>query len=187
MTRPLRLLALICVAAGLSAHPNHGAETGLAAGLTHPMLGWDHLLAMVAVGLLAVRLGGRWRWLLPTSFLSALAVGSLALTQLGSSPLEWAVAASVIALGLLIAARPVPAAALAVCIVAGLLHGHAHGAEGGGVGFNLGMLLGSALLHAAGLGFALLVTAGHRHQIALRSMGAAVGVAGVGLTALTLG
>ncbi len=187
MTRPLRLLALICVAAGLSAHPNHGLDTGVAAGLTHPLFGWDHLLAMVAVGLLAVRLGGHWRWLLPLSFLSALAIGSLVLTQLASSPLEWAVSASVIALGLLIAARPVPAAALAVCIVAGLLHGHAHGSEGGGAGFNLGMLLGSALLHAAGLGFALLVTADPKRQLALRSMGAAVGVAGVVLTVMTLG
>ncbi|MFM2042989.1 MAG: HupE / UreJ protein [Pseudomonadota bacterium] len=37
---------------------DHGAG-GLLAGLIHPLGGLDHLLAMVAVGLLAVRLGSR--------------------------------------------------------------------------------------------------------------------------------
>ncbi len=141
---------------------------------------------MVAVGLLTARLGGRWYWLLPTSFLGALAFGSMALAQLGGNPIEWAVAATVMVLGFFIARRPAPLAALAVCIIAGLLHGHAHGAEGGGMGFQIGMLCGSLVLHAAGLGFGSLMIAAANHQRVLRSMGAVVGVAGLVLTGLSL-
>ena len=37
------------------AHPGDHAASGLLAGATHPLLGWDHLLAVVAVGLWAAR------------------------------------------------------------------------------------------------------------------------------------
>ena len=51
---------------------------GLAAGFVHPLTGWDHLLAMVAVGLWAVQLGGRARWALPLTFVSAMILGAAA-------------------------------------------------------------------------------------------------------------
>jgi hydrogenase/urease accessory protein HupE len=35
------------------AHPNPGPHTGLALGFMHPLTGADHLLAIVAVGILA--------------------------------------------------------------------------------------------------------------------------------------
>jgi len=40
-------------------HPGPGLHTGLALGFMHPLTGADHVLAMVAVGILAATLGGR--------------------------------------------------------------------------------------------------------------------------------
>jgi urease accessory protein len=68
-TTIVRLLvaAAILVAPGAAlAHPGHGAELGLYAGLAHPWSGIDHVLAMTAVGLLAARLGGRALWAVPS-------------------------------------------------------------------------------------------------------------------------
>ena len=50
---PLRLLPLLLATATLAqAHPGHGPAEGWTAGFEHPFSGWDHLLAMVAVGVL---------------------------------------------------------------------------------------------------------------------------------------
>ena len=39
------------------AHPGHGVATGAEAGFLHPLMGADHILAMVAVGLLVLAFG----------------------------------------------------------------------------------------------------------------------------------
>src|ERR1700730_2978472 len=44
------------------AHPGHDGAS-LVHGFLHPLGGVDHIIAMVAVGLLAARLGGRALWL----------------------------------------------------------------------------------------------------------------------------
>lgn len=44
-------------------------------GFMHPITGVDYLLAMVAVGMLAARLGGRALWLVPLSFVGLMVVG----------------------------------------------------------------------------------------------------------------
>ena len=49
---------VVFVCAGIvQAHPGHG-NNGFAGGLAHPFSGIDHLLAMIAVGLWAVQIGG---------------------------------------------------------------------------------------------------------------------------------
>jgi urease accessory protein len=63
------------------AHPQltlHSHVTGFEAGAFHPFLGIDHLLAMVAVGILAAKAGGRALWLVPSAFLICLVVGGAA-------------------------------------------------------------------------------------------------------------
>ncbi|MFZ3176202.1 MAG: HupE/UreJ family protein, partial [Thiobacillus sp.] len=53
-TNPSRTLALatLCLFAGTaSAHTGGHTATDFAGGLAHPLLGLDHLLAMIAVGL----------------------------------------------------------------------------------------------------------------------------------------
>jgi urease accessory protein len=155
MTRP-RLLPLAALLLPLPAlaHPSHDAAPGFLAGFLHPMLGPDHLAAMVAVGLWAAIMGGRARWLLPGAFLLAMAAGG-AIGQAGTALpfLEHGILASVVVLGALVAglARLPLAAALPMVGLFGLLHGHAHGSELGMADAASGFLAATALLHLAGL------------------------------------
>jgi urease accessory protein len=147
------------VAAPALAHPGHVAG-GLGAGAAHPFLGLDHLLAMVAVGLWAVRAEGAGPvlWRLPAGFLAAMAAGMAGLSVPG---MESGMALSVIALGLAVALalRSGTAAALAVVAAFGVAHGVAHGAEmpaaAAPLAYAAGVLLGTAALHGIGLGLGL--------------------------------
>lgn len=140
------------------AHPGHDETATLLAGLSHPLTGIDHILAMVLVGLLAVQLGGRALWLLPTSFVGAMALGSIAgLGGVSPGMVELGIGLSVILLGGMVAIqlRLHQAAAAGLVAVLALFHGHAHGAEApGGVtlAYLLGFVISTAILHAVGIG-----------------------------------
>ena len=129
------------------AHPGHGAATGLASGLAHPLLGLDHLCAMIAVGLWSAQRGGRALWAVPLAFVAAMAMGATAATGGHAIPFaEQGIAASVLILGILIAAAirlPLAASVLLVGAFA-LFHGFAHGAEipanVSGLAYGAGML-----------------------------------------------
>jgi len=167
------------------AHPGHGPAS-LAAGFLHPFSGWDHLLAMVAVGLWAAQLGGRARWLLPAAFVSAMVVGAAAgIAGLAPAGVDWFILASVLMLGLLVAGavRLTPAVGGALTALAGVFHGLAHGAEmplrADSIRFLAGMVAGTALLHALGLAGGLL--AARRDRAIVRWAGAGVVVGGIAL------
>ncbi|MFZ0100630.1 MAG: HupE/UreJ family protein [Gemmobacter sp.] len=176
------LLPLLLVPGTAFAHTGHAGDHPFLSGLTHPALGADHLLAMVAVGLWAAVIGGRAMWALPSAFVSAMLLGGM----LGSAgaPLpgvEPMILASVVALGALTALALQPGLAAAVAFVAlfGLFHGHAHGAEGpvtGLDGYAAGFVLTTMALHLVG------VMLGRLAQGALpRVIGALTAVAGVAL------
>lgn len=161
----LRKAWLPLVAAGIAlgttqtawAHPGHAGHE-FVDGWMHPLVGLDHLLAMVAVGLLAARMGGRALWLMPTTFLaSMLAGGVLASLGVPLPGVEYLIMTSVLVLGLLIAATNVIPLAVGAALVAlfAAFHGHAHAAEmvdGGAFGpYAAGFLLATALLHVIGI------------------------------------
>src|SRR4051794_24973325 len=50
------------------AHAGGPHVHGLLDGFIHPFSGFDHLTAMLAVGVIAAQRGGRALWLVPTSF-----------------------------------------------------------------------------------------------------------------------
>lgn len=138
------------------AHPGHDPAAGLAGGFAHPFSGWDHLLAMLAVGFWAAQ--QRAPRLLPAAFLAAMALGALAGGWIGPVPgLEQGIAASVLVAGLLIARRVrMPAAAGAAWVGAfALIHGAAHGAEmpasAGALPYGCGFIAATALLLTAGV------------------------------------
>jgi urease accessory protein len=54
------------------AHPGHGEASSFADGALHPIGGVDHLAGFIAVGMLAVRLGGRYLWPVTAAFLGLL-------------------------------------------------------------------------------------------------------------------
>ncbi len=165
MTRTL-FLSILFLGASTSAalaHGQAGEATGFGIGFGHPLGGLDHVLAMVAVGLFAATLGGRALWAVPLTFLAVMAVGgALGMAGVSLPFVETGIALSIIVLGLVVALRWQAPLALAMMLVGGLalFHGHAHGTEmpttAAGASYALGFLLGTALLHLAGLGLGLL-------------------------------
>lgn len=186
MIRRLSLTAALVFAATAPAlaHLNPNEHGSFLAGLSHPLFGWDHILVMVAVGIWAAMIGGKALWAVPLAFVSTMSVGFIAALYAIPLPfVEPAILASVVAVGLLVAAAvrlPVAIAALVVGCFA-LFHGHAHGAELGNAGalnFGVGFALATAALHGVGLvaGYGLSRLG---HPLLLRAIGAGSAVAGV--------
>src|SRR5262245_31270045 len=125
------ILTLIPLTSAL-AHTGAGVASGLQSGFLHPITGFDHLVAMVAVGLWGAQLGNPGIWVLPITFPLVMAVGGLLGVSGVPLPLtEPVVALSGIALGLLIALHvrlPIVIAMLVVGIFA-VFHGYAPGRE----------------------------------------------------------
>jgi urease accessory protein len=174
MRYAMAILAVALLPGAALAHPGqdhvHTAAPFLA-GLAHPVGGLDHLLAMVAVGLLAAVMGGRASWALPLGFVGAMAVGgAVGSAGVALPDVEPVILASVIVLGatLALALRPPLAVTVAAVAVFGFAHGAAHGLEGpqaGVVAYALGFVLATAALHLVG------ITAG----MALERLGRAAG------------
>ena len=179
------------IAGSAHAHTGIGATAGLAAGLGHPVGGLDHLLAMVAVGILAAQLGGRAVWAVPTAFVSMMAMGAVvAIAGQGMPFVELGIVGSVIILGLVIAAgrRITIAGAMALVGALAVFHGHAHGTEmpvdSSGLVYGLGFVISTALLHAFGIGIAVGAQrfVSSMAPVAVRIGGAAIALVGLGLT-----
>jgi urease accessory protein len=156
--------ALALIPAIASAHPGHEGAAGLAHGFMHPLGGIDHILAMVAVGLIAARLGGRALWLVPASFVITMAVAGLAgRAGIGLAHAEAGIALSLLVLGAMIALRlTVPvAAAMALVGFFAIFHGYAHGAEMpetvSGLAYGAGFLAATGLLHGLGITLGLTI------------------------------
>jgi urease accessory protein len=180
--RSIAAVGLVVFAGSAAAHTGGHAVVGFVSGLTHPLLGLDHLLAMFAVGLWAAQQGGRALWAVPAAFVAAMAGGG-ALTALGVGlpHVETAISVSVLVLGLLVATRQQWAAPAGMALAAGfaLFHGYAHGTEmplaASPLLYALGFVLATAGLHAAGIAASLL---GHR---AMRVAGFGIAATGAAL------
>lgn len=192
VSRLLPALAVALMATPSLAHTGQGEAHGLAHGFLHPLMGLDHVLAMVAVGLVAARIGGRALMLVPLAFLAMMAVGGvLGASGYGLPFVEAAIALSVVVLGAVLALRPAlpVAAAMALVGVFAVFHGHAHGAEmpdsATGLAYGLGFVAATALLHAAGLGLGLAAGRlnGAQGRQGVRLAGAGLAAAGLGLLA----
>jgi len=161
--RTIALTALCLFAGSASAHTGNHLVTGFTSGLSHPLLGLDHLLAMLAIGLWAAQQGGRALWAVPAAFVGAMILGGgLAWSGLALPQVETGIAASVLVLGLLIATRRQWGVPAGVMIAAGfaLFHGYAHGLEmpqaASPAHYALGFVLATAFLHGVGIAGGLL-------------------------------
>ncbi|MCC7437727.1 MAG: HupE/UreJ family protein [Armatimonadetes bacterium] len=150
-------LGLLLPAAAVVAHPLHGDPSGFAGGILHPLLGLDHLIALLAVGLWSAEQQGQNRWWIPLTFLGMMVVGAVVGMQTGAVAVsEHLIVSSVLVLGGIIAMmwRPSLPVGLPVLSVFALAHGAAHGAEmpaaGSPIGFILGFSLAAAGVIAAG-------------------------------------
>jgi urease accessory protein len=190
MKTPKLLLLFACLTlwcATAFAHPNHGRHgNGLAEGLTHPLFGLDHLLAMFAVGLLAAQRGGYALWAIPCSFVGAMIAGGiLGMAGLPMPAIEHGIALSILMLGAAVAVnRKLPLAVPLVAVaIFGCCHGHAHGAEAPRLAspalYAIGFVTATISLHIAGVLIGRLAIDSVRGANALRISGAAIALAGV--------
>ncbi|QEN85891.1 HupE/UreJ family protein [Labrys sp. KNU-23] len=190
-TAPLLAAILVgAMTATANAHTGIGATSGLAHGFLHPVSGPDHVLAMVTVGLFAAQLGGRAIWLVPLSFVCVMAFGgALGLVGVTLPFVELGIGLSVVVLGTIVALRLRAAIPVAMALVGffAVFHGYAHGAEMpenvGGFTYGVGFVLGTALLHAIGVGTGLAIgnLRGGRGELLVRSTGALIAIAGAAL------
>jgi urease accessory protein len=165
-------------------HDETGSAEGLLAGLSHPVSGLDHVLAMVAVGLWGAQLGKPAVWLLPVAFPLVMAFGGfLGLAGIPLPAVELGIALSAVALGALVLfeCRPKPALAALVVGAFAIFHGHAHGTElpegASGIAYSAGFVVATGSLHAVGIAIGLV----HRWEWgkrAIRAAGACVAVGG---------
>jgi urease accessory protein len=174
------------------AHTGQVETNGLMHGLVHPVTGVDHVLAMVAVGLLAAHLGGRALWLVPLSFVAVMAVAGIhGMAGIQLVLAEVGIAFSVVVLGLAVAFRlDVPTlAAMALVGFFAVFHGNEHGAEmpaaASGFSYAVGFVLTTALLHAIGVGLGLLTgfARGTLGPLMLRAGAGAMALFGIALLA----
>jgi urease accessory protein len=181
------LALLLTTALPAMAHPGHGPMSSFAAGVQHPLSGFDHLLAMIAVGLWAGLCGGRREWLWPATFVSSMVVGgAVGMSAAITIPVEPAILASVMVLGLVttLGLRAPPVLGGLLIAVFGLAHGYAHGSEmphtAHGLDFAAGFTLATATLHLMGL-MAAVSLRRLRLDLVTRLAGAGIAIAGIGL------
>lgn len=163
-TRVLIFTLLCSFTVTVLAHTGEGAVGGFISGFLHPVFGWDHVIAMVAVGLWGAFLGMPAMWVLPVVFPLVMAFGgALGILGVPVPAVEIGIAASAIILGgsVALAARPpIWIAAIIVGIFA-IFHGHAHGTElpqaANPLAYSIGFVLATGLLHLSGIAFGQLV------------------------------
>ncbi len=188
MSKHIFLATAIWLLLGTSlwAHEDAGMAGGFISGLTHPLFGFDHVVAMIAVGLWGAFLGSPALWILPVVFPVVMAFGG-ALGVLGVQiPLvETGIAASAVVLGLMVALALRPKIAIAAVIVGAfaIFHGHAHGTElpeaASPLAYSIGFVISTGLLHLAGIGFGRF-TRWPQGILAVRAGGGAIALVGVG-------
>ena len=179
----LALILFIATTPGL-AHTREGAG-GFFAGLSHPLFGPDHVIAMLAVGMWGVFLGPPALWLLPIIFPLVMAFGGvLGIVGMPLPAVETGIAASAIVLGLMVALAARPPLWMATVLIGAfaIFHGYAHGRElpddANALAFSAGFVIATGLVHLTGIAFALLARwpAG---RLVVRGAGGAIALAGL--------
>jgi urease accessory protein len=145
------------------AHSENGVAIDFAGGFMHPILGPDHLIAMVAVGLWGAFLGEPAIWILPVVFpLVMAAAGAAGVAGVPLPGVETGIAVSAIALGAMVALAAKPPLWIAAILVGAfaIFHGHAHGAElpvgADAIAFSMGFVVATGTLHVGGIAFGAL-------------------------------
>jgi urease accessory protein len=155
--------AAILLPGAAVAHTEVGIAGGFLSGFTHPIFGFDHVVAMVAVGLWGAFLGQPAIWLLPVVFPVVMAFGGLAgVLDVPLPGVEMGIALSAVALGAMVALALRPPLWVAAVLVGAfaIFHGHAHGTElpeaANPLAYGVGFVIATGLLHLSGIALGLL-------------------------------
>ncbi len=183
----LTILLALVAAIPVSAHGETGMAGGFISGFMHPLLGWDHVAAMVAVGLWGAFLGLPAIWLLPVVFPLVMACGgAVGVIGVPIPGVETGIAVSAIVLGAMIAlaARPPLWTAAVIVGAFAVFHGHAHGTElphaANALAYSVGFVTATGLLQLTGIAFGLIVR-WPVGKIAVQAGGGLIACAGLGL------
>lgn len=163
---------------------------GFMAGISHPVLGLDHLLAMIAVGIVSAQVAqngdAKAIWTVPTCFVLVMAIGgALGMADIGLIAIEIGIALSVIVLGFTIASGgKISTWLLYGCVsLFAIFHGYAHGQEipelASSWTYISGFMIGTAVLHLIGVAIGHYAEKIQDGEAILRYTGAVV--AGIGL------
>jgi urease accessory protein len=179
------VLMLGLLAQSAQAHGEHGVAGGFWSGVLHPVTGWDHVIAMIAVGLWGAFLGRPAIWVLPVIFPLVMAFGgALGVLGVPLPHVETGIALSAVVLGMMVAAAarlPILWAGVLVGLFA-IFHGHAHGTElpaaANAFAYALGFVVATGCLHILGILFGLL-TRWKQGELAVRTGGAVVAAGGL--------
>ena len=189
MGAALVLLAWFALADPALAHEQQVIRFGsFLGGFLHPVLGLDHFLAMVSVGVVSAMLGGRSIWVVPGLFVVMMTVGGI-LGRLdlgfGMGVIEGGIGISVVLLGIAIAAdRALPVnAVMGAVVFFGMFHGYAHGVEIPSVArpmlYIIGFLAGTIIIHLLGVLIGEIAKRYAKGRIILRFLGGASAVVGM--------
>ena len=178
---------LLFFSSALSAHEAQSLPYGpFLSGITHPVLGFDHLLAMVSVGMISAQIGGRAIWTVPATFVVVMFFGGLlGLNYGGLTGYEIGIAISVLLLGSALAADKKLNAGFAMIAVAvfAVFHGYAHGEEIPTIAepppYIGGFMSGTIILHIAGVVLADISTHYEKGKILLRFLGGFIALSGM--------
>lgn len=169
----------------LSASAHTLSGNGFISGISHPLLGIDHLLAMVAVGIISTIIGGKIAWKLPLLFVTFMCLGGiLGMLGIHLPGVEYSIALSVLLSGIIIAySKKIPFVIPATAtMLFALAHGHAHGAEMPNstqpVIYILGFVLATLSLHLSGVAIGHYAKKHHIALTALRYTGAGISMVG---------
>jgi len=190
------VLLILFITPSVHAHTFTGM-VGFYDGLSHPVLGMDHFLSMVSVGIISAQIGGRAIWTIPATFVGMMIIGGflgmgtelifLFLEALISSVVEYGIILSVILLGLAIAIEKkisINITIIFICIF-GLCHGLVHGMEmpwaSNPILFALGFASGTATLHLFGVGIGSFAIKTKFSSFVLRIVGFGCAVFGISL------
>ena len=163
-------------------------KVGFYDGLSHPVLGLDHLLAMISVGIISAQIGGRAIWTIPSIFVILMTIGGLfgfSLIVQEFYFVEIGIVFSVILLGIAISIENKIPTKLIMVFVAnfGLFHGIAHGLEvpaaANPILFILGFIIGTTTLHLLGVVIGHLSIKNNLSLILLRLTGVSFAIYGI--------
>jgi len=153
------LLVISCVVLPSAyGHIEQGQAAGFLTGLAHPWSGFDHILAMIAVGIWGAQLGNPALWILPVTFPMMMSLGAfMGLVGIPVPGVEIGIALSAIVLGVMVMGQIRPNLVIAMLVVGvfAIFHGHAHGTElppgQNGLLYSMGFVVATGILHGVGI------------------------------------
>ena len=161
--RFLGCIALFLTSSSVFAHATDAGLTGgMEAGFLHPLFGLDHLCAMICVGMLSSKMGGKFILTIPLFFIVSMMIGFVMGENGMIVPMfeTWIALSVLLFATILLFVKNINWLWVAFPLfLFGISHGFAHGVEIGTTlnprEFQKGFFLASVLIHMVGITFGL--------------------------------